>query len=208
MSLMTIVEQKPQWRANYDIGYVGFTVTRDRLIAAGINYFTKFDDLPHTPHPTHCFVITGEDETVEAFARGVDRGTLSDYLKNPDVAVLIRRPRHYTRAMGQRMADEASRRVGKKYGYWLVATLAVSNSFAGRLLSAATGGWFGRFVTKLGDKKSEEMCSETVGGVMQTEDHLRYLGVLQKPARQITPVALFVDPYCFEPPEYAVKFTA
>jgi hypothetical protein len=207
MSLMNIAEQRPQWRGNYDIGYIGFTITKASFIAAGISWFTKWDALPNLPKPTHCFIVTGEDETVEAFSKGVDRGTLSSKLADENVGVLIRRPRHYSRDMGARLAMESGKYVGEKYGYWLVATLAVSNSIIGRLFSTLTGGWFERFVTSLGDKKKEQMCSELCARTMQTEPELAKLGVLQQEARTIVPVELFTDPYCFEPPEYAVKLT-
>lgn len=207
MSLMNIAEQKPLWRGNYDIGYIGFTITKASFISAGISWFTKWDALPNLPKPTHCFIVTGEDGTVEAFSQGVDRGNLSSKLSDENVAVLIRRPRHYTRDMGIRLAIEAEKYVGQKYGYWLVATLAVSNSILGRLISKLTGGWFERFVTSLGDKEKDQMCSELCARVMQTEPELAKLGVLQQAARTIVPVELFTDPYCFEPPEYAVELT-
>lgn len=202
---MNIAQQKPLWRGNYDLGYVGFTVTRKNFISAGISWFSRWDDMPHVPAPTHCFLVTGEDETVEAFASGVERGTLSAYLSNEDVRLLIRRPREYSRALGQQLAIEAETHLGQKYGYVLIGALAISNSYVGRLLTKLTGGWFQRAVTGLADKKKEEMCSETVALTMQAQPSLKLRGCLTRPARVIKPVDLFVDPYCFEPPDYAVE---
>ncbi len=43
MSLMNIAEQKPYFGANYDVGYIGFTVTKASFVSAGISWFTKWD---------------------------------------------------------------------------------------------------------------------------------------------------------------------
>jgi len=207
MSLMNIAEQKPYFGANYDVGYIGFTVTKASFVSAGISWFTKWDALPKVPRPTHCFIVTGADETVEAFPHGVARGNLSSKLADKDVAVLIRRPRYYNTDMGERIALHAAEYVGEKYGYWLVAMHAGAGSIVGRLFSPLTRGWFERLVTSIGDKKQQQMCSELCARVLQMEPQLELLGILQDPARTITPIELFTDPYCFEPPEYAVKLT-
>lgn len=202
---MNIVEQKPDWLGNYLPGYIGFTVTKGSFISAGIDWFSRWDDIPNVPAPTHCFVITDENQTIEAFASGVKRGTISSYLNNPDVCLLIRRPRNYSRELGLKIVQETEKHLGHKYGYILIGALAISNTFVGHFLTTMTGGWFQEAVTKLADKTSQDMCSELVAISMQAQESLKYMGCLIKPARIIKPVDLFVDPYCFEPPDYAVE---
>jgi hypothetical protein len=204
---MTIPKQVPQWRGNYDLGYVGFTVTKGSFVSAGISWFSRFDDMPHVPAPTHCFVFKSENETVEAFANGVKVGTLNQYLDDPNVRVLVRRPREYTRELGGRIVAESETHLGHRYGYVLIAALAVSNSVIGRLLSVVTRGWFTRAVTRVADSKSQEVCSELVAMAMQAQPELKLRGVLANPARTIKPVDLFVCPYAFEPPDYSVELT-
>lgn len=203
--MLTVAEQLPQWRGNYDIGYVGFTVTKGSFISAGISWFSRWSDIPKVPAPTHCFIILGEDETVEAFASGVKRGTLSAYLANEDVCLLVRRPRDYSRAIGESIANEALTHLGHGYDYFLIGALAISNTFLGHFFTKLTGGWFQRAVTSLADNRKEEMCSELVTLALQAQQSLKLRGCLIQPARVVKPVDLFIDPFCFEPPDYAVE---
>lgn len=202
---MNIAVQKPGWRANYDIGYCGFSINHHSFISAGINWFQRWSDLPRVPSPTHCFIVTGEDEIIEAGPRGVQKNNLSSYLHKEDLALLIRRPAQYTPAKGQLIAECAAGYLGQKYGYTLIAALAVSNSTVGKILSLLTKGWFERQVTRLADAKRQQVCSELVARCLQSIPFLAIRGVLQRPARTIKPVDLFQDTIAFEPPEYAVE---
>ena len=195
---MNITEQKAQYGTTYDVGYVGFTVTRHSFIAAGISWFQHWDKIKNVPTPTHVFVITGEDETVEAFPNGVHRGTLQKYLCNPDVALLVRRPWHWTPGLGGQIAAKAAEFIGQSYGYWLIAGMAVSNSLLGRSLSWLTRGWFGRTVEKLCDGKRSQICSELTARALNAQPLLHELGILKYAEATITPMELFSDKLVFE----------
>lgn len=202
---MRVVVEQPQWEVNYDVGYSGFTIRRKDFVAAGIRWFSHWDSLPDIPSPSHCLIITGPDSTIEAMADGVRAGSLDSYLNDPDVALLVRRPVHYSHDLGQRIADEAATHDGDGYGYSLIGALAVSNSVLGKGIDWLTRGWFGRTVCNIADSKKQEMCSELVGLSMQAQKDLFYLGCLSKPANTIKPVDLFKDRFIYEPVDYAVE---
>lgn len=186
-------------RGFYGPGYVGFTVRKRDFVAAGIQWFERWDAIVDLPCPSHTFIITGLDSTVEAFGDGVHSGTLTHYLTDPDVALLIRRPMGWTPDLGARIVAAADRRIGKKYGYWLIAGMAISNSFAGRALSWLTRGWFTRKVNALFDSRSTEICSGLVAESLQEQPELAGVGCLKEPHYTLKPVDLFTDGLAFEP---------
>ena len=203
---MEIAVQKMQWGINVAEGYVGFTVRKRDAIAAGIRWFEKeWRKAQVGPVPSHTFIVTGPDATIEAFGNGVGRGTLTAYLNDPDVALLIRRPAQWTAAMGRRIADEASKHVGHRYGRWLIFGMAVSNSFLGLALNKLTRGAFGRKVRQWTDETEAEVCSEVVALSMKAQPELDRRGQLVWPARDATPYNLFKDQSVFEPWNCAVE---
>jgi hypothetical protein len=195
---MDISEDQAYWGVNYKPGYVGFTVTRDSLIAQGISWFQKWDWLHGLPLPTHTFIVTGEDETVEAFPDGVKCGTMRHYIDDPDVCILVRRPLDYSLDMGWGIVREAKLHIGEKYGFGLIAGMAVTNSLLGKALSWATRGWFARTVEGWADGKKSQICSELVARALQAQPQLNGVGILADRPATITPMELFKDCLCFE----------
>jgi hypothetical protein len=203
---MNIAVQKLQWNVNVAIGYVGFTVRKHDAVAAGIRWFESgWNKVGWGVKPSHTFLISDSDETIEAFGNGIHRGTLTAYLHDPDVALLVRRPFGWTAEMGRNIVEAGSMHLGHKYGYWLIAGMAVSRSFLGMALNWATRGWFGRRVQGWCDGKQAEICSELVSLAMQGQGGLVRRGVLQQAANTITPVDLFRDSFAFEPCDYAIE---
>jgi hypothetical protein len=198
MNPILIQETEPVFGMNYDIGFNAFTVRRKDFIAAGIRWFERWDRLPGTPPVSHAFVITGEDSTVEAFGDGVKVGSLQVYLKDPDVGLLVRRPKGWTQDLGERIAQEAGRHIGERYGYALIGAMALSNTFLGKGLDLVTRGWFGRTIDNLADGKSQQICSELVARADRTQPELAMLGCLRLEPNQVTPALLFGDNEVFE----------
>lgn len=159
---MNIVQQKAVFGTNYDVGFSCFNVRRHDFIAAGIRWFERWDSLPKLPRPSHAYVITGEDETEEAFGNGVHKGTLSAYLKDPNVAVLIRKPLGWSPSRGEQIAAKAKACDGQGYGYLSIVAMAMSHSYIGHGLDLLTKGWLGHQMEKLANTQNTAICSEVV----------------------------------------------
>lgn len=205
---MNIAPQKPQYPVNYAPGYIGFTIRKHDAIAFGIRWFeNQWMELRGQRLPSHTFVIVDEDRTIEAFMKGVAYGSLSDYLNDPDVALIVRRPYHWNWDRGQRIVSAACRHLGHKYGFTLIGAMALTNNLllGGKLLKFVTRGWSERVLCKLADDKSQEICSELVALSMQEDEELKMRGILQSPANTIKPSPLMYDAMAFEPPAYAVE---
>lgn len=203
---MNIATQRAQWRVNYDVGYVGFVIRQHDAIAAGIQWFEdQWGCLTGKLIPHHTLVIIGDDLTVEAFGHGVDYGTVSAYLDDPHTALLVRRPRHYTESMGESIKASAEKMVGHKYGYILIAAMAVSHSAVGRLLGWATMGNFQKWVAHLADASQQEICSELVARCLLEQPSLKDFSQNLNPPEAATPLAEFEDQDVFEPAYYSVE---
>lgn len=186
-----ITDQTIAWGSNVDIGFTGFLSRKRDFISAGIDWFSRWDQLPGDPPVSHTFIVSGRDQTIEAFADGVAYGRLTTYLRDPDVALFMRCPDNWDPSVGSALVGAAARRLGDRYNYALIGALAVSNSLAGHGLDLITGGWFGRTVSGWADSKTRQICSQLVAGAMRT----RYgsLGCLSKPDQEITPQDLYGD---------------
>ena len=202
---MNVAVQKAQWGVNYCAGYSAFLIRKGDFISAGIRWFEHWDDVPNLPSPSHAFIITGKDSTVEAFGDGIHTGTLSGYLHDMTCAVLVRRPLHYTPDMGVRIVQAANAHLGDHYNYALIGAMAVSNSLLGHGLDMLTRGWFSRAVDGLADRKRYAICSQLVALAMQPQEEVMALGVLARPAYTITPMDLVRDQYIYEPDDYATE---
>jgi hypothetical protein len=188
---MDIVEQIYQPGVNCLPGYIAFTVRKKDFIAQGISWFERWDAMRKLPVPTHTFIVAYDGATIEAFANGVHEGKLDVYLNDPNVCLLVRRPVGYTVDLGSRIVQSAAKHVGHGYGYWLIAGMAVSNSFVGRGLDWLTRGWFHRTVEKCADSKTTEICSELVAIAAGDQPELANKGVLDWPTYTVKPVDLF-----------------
>jgi len=203
---MNIAVQTPRWGLNVCPGYTGFVITKKSAVSAGIRWFEdQWSALARIPVPSHALVITGQDQTIEAFMDGVHYGTISSYLNNPDCTLLVRRPYRYSPDMGRRIVQEAERYVGDKYGTRLIAGMAIANSMTGKLMDKLSGGKFSEWVLRLFESKRAEICSELVSLGLQAQDELQGFGILGQKAYTIDPLELFRDKFIYEPPDYACE---
>lgn len=193
---MKPVQQTIRWGLNVDTGFTGVISRRKDFISAGIDWFERYDRLPGDPPCSHAFIITGQDQTIEAFADGVKYGTLTAYLNDPNVALFAKRAAGWTPDIGSSLVGAAARHLGERYNYGLIAALAISNSLAGHGLDLLTGGWFGHTVTAVADRKRADICSQLVAQAMRT----RYgsLGMLTLLDREVKPQRVYEDQVIYE----------
>lgn len=193
---MRIIANRPAFGLNYDVGYVGFISRRRDFVAAGINWFSRWDQLDDDPPVSHTFVITGMDMTIEAFTSGVSYGSLAAYLKNPDVALLVRKPRGLTPQLGMRIMDAARSHLGEKYDYGLICANVLANTFVGHWINRLCRDWPNRAVCRLLGKNCRMICSELVATVL---DQPELKPFLNRSADTVKPQDLFEDTAVFDP---------
>ncbi|HQI44895.1 MAG TPA: hypothetical protein PLC59_02320 [Bacteroidales bacterium] len=195
---MTIIEQKPQFGVNYDIGFDGFTSRQKDFLAAGINWFAHWDVIPGVPPVSHTFKIVGEDTTIEAFGDGVRYGKLSNYLNDPTCALIVRKPAGWTPELGLRMAKEAEKHLGEKYNWFLIAALAISNSYLGKWIDKKLKGKFSNWLTDWADNAKSNICSSLIARVNGAMPEYEGKSVLANPPYKIMPIMLCGDPILYE----------
>lgn len=197
---MNVLDQPLQWGVNCDVGWVGFLSRHNDFIAHGINWFSRWDEISNIPI-THTFIITGPDSTIEAFKDGVKPGTLSAYLNDPEVALLVRKPIKWTPDMGARIVGKAQMHEGEKYNDWLIFADAASNTLLGHYLDHLFHGAISQHLTEWADSPNKEICSKLVA-VAVNQPETQSFGVLANPAASIKPIDLFEDQYIFDPGAY------
>lgn len=195
---MTVVEQKPQFHVNYDVGYDGFVARQKDFIAAGIKWFERWDAIPGTPPVSHALKIVGENQTIEAFGDGVHYGKLSDLLNDPDAALIVRKPKGWTPELGERLKAEAEKHLGEKYNYMLIVALAIAHSYFGRWLDKLTKGKFATWIEGIADRKRYDICSVCVSRINNAMPEFQGKGVLSNPLYDITPIMLCGDQTIYE----------
>lgn len=194
---MNITEQPFNWGVNIGAGYNCFIVRKKDFISQGIQWFSRWNDLPNLPVPSHAFIATGPDFTIEAFGDGVHTGTFANYLNDQNSALLVRKPKNWTPELGSAIVGAATKHLGEKYGYFLIAGMALSNSFLGKGLDKITGGWTTRKLDSMFDNSSTDICSELVAKSDVAAGMTG--GILLKPADTIKPIDLFTDQVIYEP---------
>lgn len=200
---MKITQEIAKFNANYFVGCDGFTVTYHDAIAAGIRWFELgWDKWSDAIIPTHAFKILGADETIEAFTRGVDKGSLMAYVQDPEKAVFVRKPILWTERMAEQFIKDAPSEMGKKYNFNLIAGMAGSNSRLGSILNAILGQRrFTHWIDKLTNSKVQAICSQTVARLNNKQPELRSKGCLglDPDQEEVNPKMLFYDSWIYEP---------
>lgn len=198
---MMTINVVPKFGTNYKVGYFGFTKTSGNIVSGGITLYTGEDRMGDGyPAVSHVFIVTGENECVEALANGVVISTLDKYFNNPKVQVFFRKPRGLTLYIGEELRQIAYKYAEQKlkYGYATIAAHAINRGVVGQILNGITFGGWGKLTYKLGSKGSM-VCSEVCARMLQ--DHPKYKGVgcLRKDAVRITPDNLMQDDGVFTP---------
>ena len=195
---MNITSQPPKWGDNYDIGYCGFQYIDDNLLSEGIAYFERWERMSDIK-VSHCFIVTGQWECVEALGRGVVSSPLGERFQNPHCAVFFRKPVGYTADLGQRIASAAKSKQGCGYDYTLIAGHAMADSWlVHRLLSKATEMSVKEFILSHSHVPNRFICSEFDAYCLDAQPELKDRGCLAEPEYWIEPQDLFEDNEVFE----------
>jgi len=187
----------PVYGDNYKQGYIGFTYRGSSLLSQGIAYFTRWSRLSDI-HVSHVFIVTGENECVEAVPRrGVVRTPLDAYFNDPKTQVFFRKPRKHTAPIGLRIAETALAQVGTKYDALLIAAQMLEGSFLRRWILSRFRLEGGHFVSALLNRQDRWICSELAAYVLDCQPEYVDRGILEKPNATIDPQELFEDEVIF-----------
>ena len=196
--MINVTRQLPQYGVNYGPGWIGFIARRDSFVAEGIDWFERWDNISHVP-VSHTFNISGSDLTVEAFENGVEDGSLENYLLDPDVALLVRKPVLMNPTLAAAIVNVATSHLGEPYNNRLIAAMAASNTYLGHGLNWVTGDRSERMLCWLADSARKWVCSKLVKTTLQQPAYTPLRGVMQMPAYMVKPIDLFEDLFVFEP---------
>lgn len=207
--MINIVSVAPQFGENYRVGDIGFTYTDNSFISKGIAWFTKWDqgknpDVPDIPI-SHVFVVSGENECIEATLPKVKRTPLDHYFTKSSTHVFFRRPVDLTDEIAARIVVAAASKIGQRYGIVQLVGHAIAGSVPGKVIGWMTGGWFTRAAKTAFENKSQMICSELGAYALDEQPEYRDLGVLKEPVTTINPTRLFNDGVIFKPWTTTVK---
>lgn len=197
------VSVSPQFGVNYRVGDIGFTFTDNSFVSMGIAWFTKWDqgtnpDVPNIP-VSHVFVVSGENECIEATLPKVKRTPLDYYFEKNHTHVFFRRPVGLTDEIGDRIVAAAATKVGLRYGTVQLVGHAIAGSIPGKVLGFLSFGLFTKIAKSAFEKKSQFICSELGAYALDEQPEYHDKGVLSEPTHSINPVRLFNTTEVFKP---------
>lgn len=134
---MKINSTEPRFKKNYDVGYIGFTYNKSDITSIGIAYFTDWIRMSDIK-VSHCFIVTGEDELIEAAAKeGVREDTISKYFNDPNVQVFFRKPKiKNPKVTGEFLSLAAKAYRGYRYNYFAIL---IQSLYGNKTLPAILG---------------------------------------------------------------------
>lgn len=190
----------PTWQKHYGKGWIGFNHDDSNPFSRGISWASGWD----RKNPlvvSHAFIVTGEDECVEAATgKGVVVSSIQkQYFAKPERRVVFRKPVDLTEEIADAIAEAAHQQVGAEFNYNAVANLAANNSFSGWLLNQAFDGNVRNLTARLSDNAEGFLCSELAAWCLQKHDRYQGRGVLKNHHSAISPQLLFDDDEIFEP---------
>jgi hypothetical protein len=190
---------RPRYGKDFGPGWVGF-VHGSSLLSAGIAYLTRRDKLGDV-RVTHCLLVTGPDECVEAnFPVGVIRSSLTQaYFDQDGGQVIFRKPKGLTPAVARRVVRRAKAEVGAKFDTAAMAGEGLGGTFLGHLVNSLLADRPKKLVARLLHRKGRWVCSDLVCYCLGQEANYRGKGVLAQPPGTVSPQALFEDEELFEP---------
>lgn len=197
-AVITVRQQHPVFGVNYGPGWIGFISRRDNFISDGINWFSRWDEISHVPI-SHTLNILGADMTNEALDKGIVHGSLFTYLHDPDIALLVRKPRAMTAGLASRICANAESHLGEPYNFELIAALAAGETYTGRALNWLSRGWWQEFLVRRADKPDEWICSKSVATSLHQPELIYPFSVLTRRPALVKPIDLFEDVKIFEP---------
>jgi hypothetical protein len=196
------VGSKSLEKPNYGPGYLGFSYNDDNLFSYGITLFTKIESDKIVV--SHAFLVIDSNTIAEATIGGVQLSPISKYFDNPHYAVFFKKPKGLNGEMAERLATVAKSKLGMGYDYGLITHFFLRKFFLYRWISESV---FFRKKPSLFDSKGEDLCSEYVCEVLNSEAYYQSLFPLNTyhPSK-IDPLRLFradddygvLEPWKFE----------
>lgn len=191
--------ERPEYGVDYGFGWIGFNHA-DSNMSAGIAHLQRWRRKREIV-VSHVFVVSGENECVEAaFPKGVVKTPLDEaYFDRDDRYVVFRKPKGLDDAMAKSIVELAREQVGKDFNHDALVNHALNDNFLGWLVNYACGGSLrdcgDRFLTR----DDRWICSELGAYCLDQQPSLSGKGVLKQSHGAITPQELFDDDELFEP---------
>jgi len=185
--------RNPKFEEDYKAGYIFFSFKTDSFISKGIALFTRFENTSKIPI-SHCGIITGPDECVEAAQPGgVQKSNfVKKYIENPMTIVFLRVPFNLDQEKTAIMEAHAIQHLGKKYAIKGVIGSALLN-----LVALPWIKWWRKGKNPFNDRE-QYFCSELVSESMIKAWPDRPGCLIYHPTN-IYPTTLFEDNNIFKP---------
>ncbi|PQO35908.1 hypothetical protein DTL21_08205 [Bremerella cremea] len=184
---------------DYQRGWIGFNHA-DSWFSKGIAQVEQWKQVSDVT-VSHVFVVTGEDEVVEAaYPKGVVRSKLSyEYWPKEDRYVIFRKPKGLTPELADRIAETAEEQLGTDFDYATTANLAIQKNFLGWITNWLTSDEVNRAGDYLVESDSRWLCSALGAYCLKSQKEYDGIGVLENRPGMITPQELFECDELFEP---------
>ncbi|QDU74111.1 hypothetical protein Pan97_11160 [Bremerella volcania] len=184
---------------DYERGWIGFNHAGS-WFSKGIAQVQQWRQVSDVT-VSHVFVVTGEDECVEAaYPKGVVRSKLSEeYWPKDDRYVIFRKPKGLTPELADRIAEAAEAQLGTQFDYHTTANLALQKNFFGWIINWITSDEANRAVDSLVEDDSRWLCSALGAYCLKSQPEFDEIGILTQQPGMITPQELFESDEIFEP---------
>lgn len=188
----------PVYGENYKKGYIGFTYQKTSIVSIGIAYITRWARLSHVK-VSHAFVVTNENQCIEAVGEGVRIIDLNHYFNDPHCQVFFRKPQPYNDDVANRISQAAHEHIGKAYDHSLIPAHFFLGSWFGRVLNRITFGALTFIIMKVANSKDQWICSELAAYCLDQQPEYHDQGILLAHNETIDPQELFEDNQIFVP---------
>jgi len=189
----------PNYGTDYARGWIGFNHA-DSWFSRGIAHVEQWKQKSDIT-VSHVFVVTAEDECVEAaYPKGVVRSKLSEeYWPKEDRYVIFRKPKNLTEDLADRIAEAAEKELGADFDHYTTANLALQKNFLGWILNSMTMDGMNWTFDQLVESDSRWLCSALGAYCLKSQPEFDGIGVLKNRPGMLTPQELFEDDALFEP---------
>lgn len=184
---------------DYHRGWIGFNHA-DSWFSKGIAQVEQWRQASDVT-VSHVFVVTGEDECVEAaYPKGVVRSKLSkEYWPKEDRYVIFRKPKGLTPELADRITQTAEEQLGTDFDYATTTNLALQKNFLGWIVNWLTDDEVNRAGNYLVEGDSRWLCSALGAYCLKSQKEFDGIGVLKNRPGMITPQELFECDELFDP---------
>ena len=197
---LKIVEEKPVFGKNYNIGYIGFSNNYSR-IAKAIKWGTKYDKKEKI-EATHALIVISETECIEALmGKGVVISPLSKYFEGNEFDLILRKPKDYNENFANQITQIAKEQLGAPYSKKAILGSLLRGLFLGHIVDMITKDKLFDILCQNHFGKQTFICSGLVAFCLQKISSWKYnsKGNLKRKFGGINPVELLYDDEIFEP---------